>query len=199
MYAIIKTGGKQYKVSEGDLVRVEKLNAEVGESVSFEDVLLVKSDSDLKVGTPKVENAKVEATVKDQAKDKKVVVFKYRPKKASKSKKGHRQPYFLLMIDVTLLKKKKKRLGFAIKGHANFDQHGYDIVCAAVSILSYTAVNTLDYYKIGFDFSDDGKIMKVLLNKSEDKSEIILNDFEIGIKTLLTNYNEYVNLNYREV
>ena len=50
MYAIIKTGGKQYKVSEGDLVRVEKLNAEVGESVSFEDVLLVKSDSDLKVG-----------------------------------------------------------------------------------------------------------------------------------------------------
>ena len=103
------------------------------------------------------------------------------------------------MIDVTLLKKKKKRLGFAIKGHANFDQHGHDIVCAAVSILSYTAVNTLDYYKIDFDFSDDGKIMKVLLNKSDDKSEIILNDFEIGIKTLLTSYNEYVNLNYREV
>ena len=99
MYAIIKTGGKQYKVSEGDLVRVEKLNAEVGESVSFEDVLLVKSDSDLKVGTPKVENAKVEGTVKDQAKDKKVVVFKYRPKKASKSKKGHRQPYTLVEIN----------------------------------------------------------------------------------------------------
>ncbi len=59
------------------------------------------------------------------------------------------------MIDVTLLIKKEKRLGFAIKGHANFDQHGYDIVCAAVSILSYTAVNTLDYYKIDFDFSDD--------------------------------------------
>ena len=99
MYAIIKTGGKQYKVSEGDLVRVEKLNAEVGESVSFEDVLLVKSDSDLKVGTPTVENAKVEATVKEQAKDKKIVVFKYRPKKASKSKKGHRQPYTLVEIN----------------------------------------------------------------------------------------------------
>ncbi|EEB36441.1 50S ribosomal protein L21 [Anaerococcus hydrogenalis] len=99
MYAIIKTGGKQYKVSEGDLVRVEKLNAEVGESVSFEDVLLVKSDSDLKVGTPTVENAKVEATVKDQAKDKKIVVFKYRPKKASKTKKGHRQPYTLVEIN----------------------------------------------------------------------------------------------------
>ncbi|KWZ99882.1 MAG: 50S ribosomal protein L21 [Anaerococcus sp.] len=99
MYAIIKTGGKQYKVSEGDLVRVEKLNAEIGDSVSFEDVLLVKNDSDLKVGTPTVENAKVEATVKDQAKDKKIVVFKYRPKKASKTKKGHRQPYTLVEIN----------------------------------------------------------------------------------------------------
>ena len=98
MYAIIKTGGKQYKVSEGDLVRVEKLNAEIGDSVSFEDVLLVKSDSDLKVGTPIVENAKVEATVKDQAKDKKIVVFKYRPKKASKTKKGHRQPFTRLEV-----------------------------------------------------------------------------------------------------
>lgn len=103
------------------------------------------------------------------------------------------------MIDVTLLIKKEKRLGFAIKGHANFDQHGYDIVCAAVSILSYTAVNTLDYYEIDFDFFDDEKEMKVSLKNSNEKSEIILNNFEIGIKTLLTNYNEYVNLNYREV
>lgn len=103
------------------------------------------------------------------------------------------------MIDVTLLIKKEKRLGFAIKGHANFDQHGYDIVCAAVSILSYTAVNTLDYYEVQFDFFDDENEMKVSLKNSNEKSEIILNDFEIGIKTLLTNYNEYVNLNYREV
>lgn len=103
------------------------------------------------------------------------------------------------MIDVTLLIKNEKRLGFAIKGHANFDQHGYDIVCAAVSILSYTAVNTLDYYEIDFDFFDDENEMKVSLKNSNEKSQIILNNFEIGIKTLLTNYNEYVNLNYREV
>lgn len=103
------------------------------------------------------------------------------------------------MIDVTLLIKNEKRLGFAIKGHANFDQHGYDIVCAAVSILSYTAVNTLDYYEIDFDFFDDENEMKVSLKNPNEKSEIILNNFEIGIKTLLTNYNEYVNLNYREV
>ncbi len=103
------------------------------------------------------------------------------------------------MIDVTLLIKNEKRLGFAIKGHANFDQHGYDIVCAAVSILSYTAVNTLDYYEIDFDFFHDDNEMKVSLENPNEKSEIILNNFEIGIKTLLTNYNEYVNLNYREV
>ena len=81
MYAIIKTGGKQYKVSEGDLVRVEKLDASIGEEVQFDQVLMVKNDSDLKIGSPLVENAKVSATVKDQAKDKKIIVFKYRPKK----------------------------------------------------------------------------------------------------------------------
>lgn len=99
MYAIIKTGGKQYKVSEGDLVRVEKLNAEIGDTVEFDEVLMVKSDDDLKVGTPIVEEAKVSATVKDQAKDKKVIVFKYRPKKGSKTKQGHRQPYTLVEIN----------------------------------------------------------------------------------------------------
>ncbi|WP_236785421.1 ribosomal-processing cysteine protease Prp [Anaerococcus ihuae] len=103
------------------------------------------------------------------------------------------------MIDVTLFIKNEERLGFAIKGHANFDQHGYDIVCAAVSILSYTAVNTLDYYEVEFDFFDDDNEMKISIEDSNEKSDIILKDFEIGIKTLLTNYNEYVNLNYREV
>lgn len=99
MYAIIKTGGKQYKVSEGDLVRVEKLNAEIGDTVEFDQVLMVKSNDDLKVGSPLVENAKVSATVKDQAKNKKVIVFKYRPKKGSKTKQGHRQPYTLVEIN----------------------------------------------------------------------------------------------------
>ena len=81
MYAIIKTGGKQYKVSEGDLVRVEKLAYEVGETVDFDQVLLVSNDGELKVGSPLVEGAKVSATVEDQNKDKKIVVYKYKPKK----------------------------------------------------------------------------------------------------------------------
>ena len=99
MYAIIKTGGKQYKVSEGDLVRVEKLAYEVGETVDFDQVLLVSNDGELKVGSPLVEGAKVTATVEDQNKDKKIVVFKYKPKKQYRKKHGHRQPYTLVKID----------------------------------------------------------------------------------------------------
>ena len=99
MYAIIKTGGKQYKVSEGDLVRVEKLNYEVGETVDFEEVLLVSNDGDIKVGSPVVEGAKVSATVEDQNKAKKIVVFKFKPKKQYRKKHGHRQPYTLVKIN----------------------------------------------------------------------------------------------------
>lgn len=86
MYAIIKTGGKQYKVSEGDLVRVEKLPYEVGETVEFDEVLLVANDSDIKVGSPTVANAKVSATIEDQNKDKKIIVYKYKPKKMYRKK-----------------------------------------------------------------------------------------------------------------
>ena len=99
MYAIIKTGGKQYKVSEGDLVRVEKLAYEVGETVDFDQVLLVSNDGDLKVGAPLVEGAKESATVEDQNKDKKIVVYKYKPKKQYRKKHGHRQPYTLVKIN----------------------------------------------------------------------------------------------------
>ncbi len=99
MYAIIKTGGKQYKVSEGDLVRVEKLPYEVGETVEFDEVLLVSNDGDIKVGSPVVEGAKVSATVEDQNKAKKIVVFKYKPKKQYRKKHGHRQPYTLVKIN----------------------------------------------------------------------------------------------------
>lgn len=99
MYAIIKTGGKQYKVSEGDLVRVEKLACEVGETVDFDQVLLVSNDGELKVGSPLVEGAKVSATVEDQNKDKKIVVYKYKPKKQYRKKHGHRQPYTLVKIN----------------------------------------------------------------------------------------------------
>ena len=91
MYAVIKTGGKQYKVAEGQVLRVEKLNAEVNETVELQEVLLVADGENVKVGTPVVKGAKVVAEILAQGKGAKVINFKYKPKKASHRKKGHRQ------------------------------------------------------------------------------------------------------------
>jgi large subunit ribosomal protein L21 len=98
MYAIIVTGGKQYKVSEGDVLFVEKLEAAEGETVKFDKVLAVSGDETV-IGTPVVEGASVDATVVKNGKAKKVIVFKYKPKKGSKTKQGHRQPYTKVKIE----------------------------------------------------------------------------------------------------
>ncbi|MCA5586622.1 50S ribosomal protein L21 [Finegoldia magna] len=98
MFAIIKTGGKQYKVSEGDVIKVEKIEAEAGDKIEFDQVLMVAGD-DVKVGSPVVEGAKVKAEVLDQKKDKKIVIFKFKAKKNYRKKKGHRQPYTLVKIE----------------------------------------------------------------------------------------------------
>ena len=92
MYAIIATGGKQYRVSEGDVSFVEKLDKEVNSTVSF-DVLLVGSDDSVKIGTPTVEGACVEGKVLGQVKGEKIIVYKYKSKKNYHRKNGHRQPY----------------------------------------------------------------------------------------------------------
>lgn len=91
MYAVIKTGGKQYKVAVGEVLRVEKLNAEVNETVELTNVLLVSNNGEVKVGTPVVEGAKVVAEVVAQGKGAKVINFKYKPKTGYHKKKGHRQ------------------------------------------------------------------------------------------------------------
>lgn len=98
MYAVIATGGKQYKVSEGDIIRVEKLGAEADEKVTFDQVLLV-SDSDVKVGNPTVAGANVEATVLSNGRAKKVIVYKYKRKTGYHKKNGHRQAYTEVKID----------------------------------------------------------------------------------------------------
>ena len=92
MYAIIETGGKQYNVEQGDVVFVEKLGVEEGETVTFDKVLVVGGD-DVKVGTPYVDGASVEASVVKNGKDKKIIVYKYKSKKGYHKKQGHRQPY----------------------------------------------------------------------------------------------------------
>ena len=103
MYAVIETGGKQYKVQEGDTIFVEKIKAEEGDKIDFSKVLVVVNDDDLTVGKPYVEGVKVEGTVLEQGKARKVVVFKYKPKKNYKRKQGHRQPYTKVKVDKILV------------------------------------------------------------------------------------------------
>ena len=98
MYAIIATGGKQYKVAEGDIIKVEKLVAEAGTTYTFDQVLAVSNDG-LKIGNPTVEGATVEASVLGDGKAKKVVVYKYKPKTGYHKKNGHRQQYTAVKIE----------------------------------------------------------------------------------------------------
>ena len=93
MYAVIKTGGKQYRVQQGDVIFVEKIDAQADEAVTFEEVLLVNDGETTKIGKPVVEGAKVEGKVLAQVKSKKIVVYKYKAKKNERKKQGHRQPY----------------------------------------------------------------------------------------------------------
>ncbi len=99
MYAIIETGGKQYRVQEGQTIKVEKLLQPAGETIEIEKVLLVSDDSNVTVGTPYVEGARVKAKVVETAKDKKVLVFKKKPRKGFKRLRGHRQFYTKLQIE----------------------------------------------------------------------------------------------------
>jgi large subunit ribosomal protein L21 len=99
MYAIIETGGKQYKVQEGDVLFIEKLNAGEGESVTFDRVLAVSNDNGLVTGTPVVSGASVSAKVEKHGRGQKIIVFKYKAKKNYRRKQGHRQPYTKVVIE----------------------------------------------------------------------------------------------------
>ncbi len=102
MYAIVETGGKQFKVSEGMNIYVEKLDVVVGDSVTLDKVHLVEKDGQVRVGTPLVQGASVQASVVEHGKNKKIIVFKYKSKKNYRRKQGHRQPYTKLKINTIL-------------------------------------------------------------------------------------------------
>jgi large subunit ribosomal protein L21 len=99
VYAIVESGGRQYRAEEGHTFSVEKLPYEVGEQIELNNVLLLANDNDVKVGQPTVEGVLVKATVVDQYRGKKIFVWKYRPKKRYRNRKGHRQSYTRLRID----------------------------------------------------------------------------------------------------
>ena len=99
MYAVIMSGGKQYRVAEGDVVRVEKLEIESGAPVEFKDVLLVKTDARTYIGQPRVEGASVQGILESQGKDDKVLVFKFKAKKQYRRTRGHRQQHSQVRIE----------------------------------------------------------------------------------------------------
>lgn len=99
MYAIIQTGGKQYRVTEGDVVLIEKLDANEGDTVEFDHVLTVVKDGEVVIGKPVVEGAKVAGKVLTQGKAKKILVFKYKAKSNYRKRQGHRQPFTKVVIE----------------------------------------------------------------------------------------------------
>ncbi|THB74739.1 MAG: 50S ribosomal protein L21 [Gammaproteobacteria bacterium] len=98
MYAVIKTGGKQYRVSEGDTLKVEKLDAEQGSTIDFEEVLMVADGDDIKIGAPVVEGSKVSATIEEHGRGKKIEIIKFKRRKHHMKRMGHRQAYTKLKI-----------------------------------------------------------------------------------------------------
>ena len=99
MYAVVETGGKQYRVQEGDVISVEKLNVEDGAKVVFDKVLVAGEGADIKVGKPYIEGCMVEGTAVESGKGPKVIIFKYKAKKDYRKKQGHRQPYTSVKIE----------------------------------------------------------------------------------------------------
>ncbi len=99
MYAVIETGGKQYKVQEGDIVFIEKLTAEEGSTVTFDKVLAVSNEGSVNFGSPVIASASVSGKVLGHGKERKVIIFKYKPKKGYRRKQGHRQPFTKVQIE----------------------------------------------------------------------------------------------------
>lgn len=99
MYAVLSTGGKQYKVEEGDVLRIEKISGDVGASVSFDKILMFSDGEKVRVGTPLIDGISVSGHIVEQDKAKKILVFKYKRRKNYRRKQGHRQPFTAIKID----------------------------------------------------------------------------------------------------
>ena len=99
MYAIVDSGGKQYRVKEGDILKVEKLAGEVGDNVSFDKILMFSNDENVNIGTPLLEDVTVNGHIVEQGKAKKIIVFKYKRRKRYRRKQGHRQQFTAVKID----------------------------------------------------------------------------------------------------
>ena len=203
MYAIIATGGKQYKVSEGDVIKVEKLDAEVGAKVTFDNVLLVGGDT-VKVGTPTVDGAKVEASVVSEGKGKKVIVYKYKRKTGYHKKNGHRQLFTQVMTKITFYQRVDGTFqGFHSQDHAGYSAEGQDIVCAAVSALVINFVNSLDeltddHYQIDVN-QEDAEIDVVFTEELSEEGSLLLRSLILGLTSVEEEHGQYLDVIFKEV
>ena len=200
MYAIIATGGKQYKVAEGDVIRVEKLGVEAGQTYNFDQVLAV-NNGEMIIGTPTVAGATVSATVMGEGRAKKVIVYKYKRKTGYHKKNGHRQSYTELKI---VRDASKAYVGFSIKGHAGYAEHGQDIICAAVSVLAQNTVNSIE------QFTDDtfsgeidektGSLAVSFPHGVGKDSRLLLDSMVLGLTSIAEEYGKkYIKIRFREV
>ena len=189
MYAIIATGGKQYKVSEGDVIKVEKLGVEAGSAYTFDQVLVVGGE-ETKVGDPVVAGATVEASVVEDGKDKKVIVYKYKRKTGYHKKQGHRQPY-------------TKYNGVQVIGHADSVEEGADLVCCSVSVLTINLVNSLDTFTDDeFEVTEQeelGLVQVTFKNPLSDKALLLMDSFDLGVHSIEEQYDIWLKVITREV
>ena len=182
MYAIIATGGKQYKVSEGDVIKVEKLDAEVGAKVTFDNVLLVGGDT-VKVGTPTVDGAKVEASVVSE---------------------GKGNPEDRVMTKITFYQRVDGTFqGFHSQDHAGYSAEGQDIVCAAVSALVINFVNSLDeltddHYQIDVN-QEDAEIDVVFTEELSEEGSLLLRSLILGLTSVEEEHGQYLDVIFKEV
>ena len=196
MYAIIATGGKQYKVAEGDVIKVEKLGVEAGETVTFDNVIAVSNDG-LKVGED-VKDASVTASVVENGKNRKVIVYKYKRKTGYHKKNGHRQQYTKVKIE----KINGSYEEFISKGHAGYAEAGQDIVCAAVSALIITTVNSLEKFTDDkFDVQEkDGFVSIHFRNDLSERGMLLMDSLLLGLTEIAGSYNNrYLTVKVKEV
>ena len=181
MYAIIATGGKQYKVAEGDVIKVEKLGVEAGETVTFDNVIAVSNDG-LKVGED-VKDASVTASVVENGKNRKVIVYKYKRKTGYHKKNGSYEE-------------------FISKGHAGYAEAGQDIVCAAVSALIINTVNSLEKFTDDkFDVQEkDGFVSIHFRNDLSERGILLMDSLLLGLTEIAGSYNNrYLTVKVKEV
>ena len=194
MYAIIATGGKQYRVAEGDSIKIERIDAEVGSAVTFDQVLAV-NNGELTIGCPTVEGATVSATVEKVGKGKKVIVYKYKRKSGYHKKNGQ----------VNILRDRNEVVkGIDINGHAGYAEYGQDVICAAVSALVLNMANSVetftdDHFE-GSVGEDGGSFSFSFPDKISSESQLLMKSLILGLENIRDEYGaEYIKFRFREV